>query len=121
MFKIKDEYKLELETPETMKLFGSREKTNRQNKKWRESLEVTEGVLVQCNLVDNQHQQKSKVLYTFMPNKSYACLLNVESNNLIFLKIYNTEFDKTIIIFTDQNGRPLEGEDKVNLTLLSNK
>ena len=65
MFKIKDEYKLELETPETMKLFGSREKTNRQNKKWRESLEVTEGVLVQCNLVDNQHQQKSNY-YTLL-------------------------------------------------------
>ena len=77
MFKVKDEYKLELETPE------SREKTNRQNKIWRQTLEVTEGVLVQCNLVNNQHQQKSKVLYTFMPNKSYACLLNVESNNLI--------------------------------------
>ena len=71
MFKVKDEYKLELETPE------SREKTNRQNKIWRQTLEVTEGVLVQCNLVNNQHQQKSKVLYTFMPNKSYACLLNV--------------------------------------------
>ena len=77
MFKVKDEYKLELETPE------SREKTNRQNKIWRQTLEVTEGVLVQCNLVNNQHQQKSKVLYTFIPNKSYACLLNVESNNLI--------------------------------------
>ena len=77
MFKVKDEYKLELETPE------SRKKTNRQNKIWRQTLEVTEGVLVQCNLVNNQHQQKSKVLYTFMPNKSYACLLNVESNNLI--------------------------------------
>ena len=32
----------------------------------------------------------------------------------MFLKIYNTEFDRIIITFTDQNGRPLETEDKVN-------
>ena len=37
-------------------------------------------------LVDNQYQQKSEVLYTFMPNKCYGYLLNVESNNLLFLK-----------------------------------
>ena len=41
------------------------------------SLEVVEIVLVQCNLVDNQYQQKSEVLYTFTSNKSYAHLLNV--------------------------------------------
>ena len=55
-----------------------------------------------------------------MPNKSYGYLLNVEPHNLMFLKTYNTEFDK-IISFTDQNGRSLEIEDKVNLTLLINK
>ena len=42
-------------------------------------------------------------------------------NNLVFLKTHNTEFDKNIITFTDQNGRPLEIEDKVNLTLPINK
>ena len=41
--------------------------------------------------------------------------------NLVFLKIYNTEFDEIIITFMDQNGRPLEIKDKVNLTLLINK
>ena len=40
---------------------------------------------------------------------------------LVFLKNYSTEFDEIIITFTDQNGRPLEIEDKVNLTLLINK
>ena len=48
------------------------------------SLEVVEVVLVQCNLVDNQYQQKSEVLYTFRHNKSCAYLLNVEPNNLLF-------------------------------------
>ena len=85
------------------------------------SLEVVEVVLVQCNLVDNQYQQKSEVLYTFNPNKCYAYLLNVKPSNLVFLKTNNSEFDEIIITFTDQNGRPLEIEDKVDLTMLINK
>ena len=85
------------------------------------SLEAVEVVLVQRNLVENKHQQKSEVLYTFMLNKSYAYLLNVKPSNLVFLKTYNTEFDENIITFTDQNRRPLEIKDKVNLTLLINK
>ena len=85
------------------------------------SLEVVKLVLVQCNLVENKHQEKSEVLYTFMLNKSYAYLLNVKPSNLVFLKTYNTEFDENIITFTDQNRRPLEIKEKVNLTLLINK
>ena len=61
------------------------------------------------------------MLYTFTPNKSYAKLLNLEPSNLVFLKTYNTEFDEIIITLTDQNVRPLEMEDKVNLTSLINK
>ena len=85
------------------------------------SLDVVEVVLVQCNLVDNQYQQKSEVLYTFTSNKSDGYLLNVEPSNLVFLKTYNTEFDEIMITFSDQNGRPLEIKDKVNLPLLANK
>ena len=55
--------------------------------------EVVVKVLVQCDLVYNQYQQKPEVLYTFMPNKSYAYLANIESSNLVFLKTYNAEFD----------------------------
>ena len=51
-----------------------------------QSFEVVKVVLVQCNLVGNQYQQKSEVLYTFTPNKSYAYLLNTEPINLVFLK-----------------------------------
>ena len=50
------------------------------------SLEVVEVVLAQCNLVDNRYQQKSEVLHTFMPNKSYAYLLNVEPSNIVFFE-----------------------------------
>ena len=69
---MKDRYKLELHMPKTMKLFGSTKKLLDKTKNGDvPSLELAEVVLVQCNLVDNQSQQKSEVLYTSMPNKSY--------------------------------------------------
>ena len=80
------------------------------------SLEVVDVISDQCNLVDSQYQQKSEVLYTFTPNKSYAYWLIQW-----FLKTYNTKFDEIIIIFTSQNSRPLEIENKLNLTLLITK
>ena len=76
---------------------------------------------MQCNLADNLYQQKSEVLYPFTPNKSYGYLLNVQPNNVMFLKTYNTEFDDITITFTDLNGRSLEIEDTVDLTLLISK
>ena len=93
VFKIKDGYKLELQAPETMKLFGSTKKLIDKTKNGENlpSLEVVEVVFVQCNLVDNQYQQKSEVLYTFTQNKSYAYLLNVEPSNLVFLETYITQ------------------------------
>ena len=48
-------------------------------------------------------------------------MLNVEPSNLVFFKTYNLEFDEIIITFTDQYGRLLEMEDKVNSTLFVNK
>ena len=109
VFKIKDGQKPELQNTATMKLFGGTEKLIDKTK-YREnipSLEVVEVVLVQCNLVDSQHQRNSEVLYTFKRNKYYAYFLNVEPSNLVFLKTYNTQFDEIIITFTDQNGRLL--------------
>ena len=104
MFNIKYGYKLELKTPEilfrrTRKLID-KTKSNENVP----SHEVVEVVLVQCNFVDNQYQQKSDLLYTFTPNKSYAYLLNVEPRDLVCLKTYNAELDEIIIKFTDQNS-----------------
>ena len=112
MFKIKDEYKLELQTPETMKLFSSTKKLIDKTKNGENvpNLEVVDAVLVQCNLVGNQYQQISEVLYTFAPNKSYVSLLNVKPSNLVFLKTYSTDFDEIIIAFTNRNCRPFEIE-----------
>ena len=120
VFKIKDGYKLKLQTPKTIKLFGSTTKLIDKTKNG-EDVAGLELVLVQFNSVDNQYQQKSNVLLTFTPNKSYAYFLNVELSNFAFLKTYNTEFDEIIITFSDQNGRPSEKKDKVNLTLLTDK
>ena len=78
-----------------MKLFGCTKKLidNTKNEENAPSFVVVELVLVQFNLVDNQYQQKSEVLYFFTPNKSYAYLLNVEPSNLVFLETYNTEYN----------------------------
>ena len=56
-----------------------------------------------------------------MSNKSYGYLENVEPSNLVLLKTYNTEFDEIILTFMDQNGRLLEIEDRISLTLLINE
>ena len=108
--------------PEKMKLFGSGKRITDKTKGRKNFPSLEEVlVLVQCKLVDNQYQQKSQVIYMFALNKSYVYLLNNEPSNLVFLKTYNTDFDKIFITFTDQNDRLLEIEDKFNLTLLTNK
>ena len=63
---------------------------------------MVEVVLVQCNLVHNQYQQKCELLNTFTTNKSYDYLLNVEPSSLVFLKTYNIEFDEIIITFRNR-------------------
>ena len=54
-------------------------------------LEITEVVLVRCNIVSNDCQQGSRVLYTFVPNKSFGYLLDIsaKSFNLQKLLIHN--------------------------------
>ena len=53
-------------------------------------LENVEAVLVHCNLVNNNYQQASKVLFTFVPNKQYGQLISTSPYSLIFLKTMNT-------------------------------
>ena len=74
VFKVKDRHTLELQTPETMKLFGGTKNLIDKTKNGENvpSLEVAEVALVQWNVVNDQYQQKSEVLYTFTPNISYA-------------------------------------------------
>ena len=119
-FKIKDGYSLELLTKETMKLLGSAENkiTKDKNAENVPHLEITEVVLVYCNIVNNDYQQDSRVLYTFLPNKSFGGLLDISPSNHIFLKTFNSEYDEIVVWFTDQNSKPLEIEDRINLTMV---
>ena len=73
MFKIKDDYKLELQTPETLRLFGSTKKLidKTENRENVPSLEAVEIVLAQYSLEYNEYQQKSEVIYSFI------CQINV--------------------------------------------
>ena len=64
-------------------------------------LEITELVLVHCNLVNNDYQQDSRILYTSLPNKPFGSLLEISPTNQIFLKTFNSELQENSIWFTD--------------------
>ena len=88
---LKKGYHLELLTPETMKLLGSTQGKITKDKHGENvsHLEITEVVLVHCNVVNNDYQQDSRVLYTFAPNKPFGSLLEISPRNHIFLKTFN--------------------------------
>ena len=119
-FKIKTGYKLELLTKGTMQLLGDLKKDFDQNKNGEllPRLETVEVVLVHCNLVNNSYQQASKLLFTFVPNKQFGQLITITPHSPTMLKTTNAEFSFIEIWFTDQNNRPLEIEDNVNITLI---
>ena len=61
-----------------------------------------------CNVTNNSSQQSSRVLYTFVPNKSFGQLLDISPENFIFLKTFDSEFPYIEVWFTNQNSYPLE-------------
>ena len=103
-----------------MKLLGSTENkiTKNKNDENIPHLEITEAVLVHCNIVNNDYQQDSWILYTFVPNKPFGSLLEISPTNHIFLKTFNSEYTYIEVWFTDQNSQPLEIEYGINLTLV---
>ena len=120
VFKIKNGYKLELLTPETMKLLGSTKKVVDKDKNGENvpKLESVEVVLVHCNLVKNDYQHASKVLFSFVPNKKFVQLLNISPHVFTMMNTVNTKFSSVEVWFTDQANKALEIEDNVNLTLI---
>ena len=82
------------------------------------NLEITEVVLVHCNIVNNDYLQDSRVLYTFVPNKPFGSLLEISPTKQIFLKTFNSELQNIEAWFTEQNSKPLEIEDRINLTMV---
>ena len=103
-----------------MKLLGRTNKVvdkdnNSENVPKLESVEV---VLVHCNLVKNDCQHASKVLFSFVPNKQFGRLLNIYPHFFSKMNTVNTEFPSVEVWFTDQSSKAPEIEDNVNLTLI---
>ena len=106
--------------PETIKLLGSTENkiTKDKNGENVPHLEIAEVVLVHCNIANNDYQQDSRVLYTFVLNKPFESLSEISPKNHIFLKTFNLEYNKIVVWFTDENSQPIETEDRINLTMV---
>ena len=119
-FLIKSGYSLELLTSETMKLLGRTQNkiTKDKNGENVQHLEIIEEVLVHFDNINNDYQQDSRVLYTFVPNKPFGSLLEISPTNHIFLKTFNSKYDEIKVWFTDQNNKPLEIEHRINLTMV---
>ena len=120
VFKITNGYKLELLTPETMKLLGSTKNVADKDKNSENvpRLEIIQVVLAHCNLVKNDYQHTSKVLFTFVPNKKFEQVINIYPQAFTMMNTVNTEFSPVEVWFTDQSSKPLEIADNVNLTLI---
>ena len=103
-----------------MKLLGSIESkiTGEKNGENAPHLEIVELLLIYCNIVNNNYQQNSRILYTFVPSKPFGSLLELSRATHIFVKTFNSEFQEIKVWFTDQNNNPLEVEDKINVTLI---
>ena len=120
VFEIKRSYKLELSFPKTMRLIGSAKKDKDQDKDEEDvpRLESAEVVLVHYNLVNNNYQQASKVIFTFVPNKQFGQLITSGPHSLIVLNATNIEFSSIEVWFTEQKSKQLEVEDNVNRPLI---
>ena len=72
-----------------MKLIGSTENKIAKDKNGENvaHLENTEVVLVHGDIVNNDYQQESRVLYTFVPNKRFGSLLEITPTNHLFKNI----------------------------------
>ena len=81
-------------------------------------LETLEVVSLHCNLVNNNYQQTSKVLFTLVPNKQFGKLITITPHSPTMPETTNAEFFFIEIWFIDKNNRPLEIEDNVNITLI---
>ena len=110
-FRIKNGFSVQPLTPETVKLLGStgNKITKDKNSENVPHLEITEVVLIHCNIVNNEYRQDSRVFYTFVQKKPFGSLLEISLTNHMFLKTFNSEF---------QMSKLLEMEDRINLTLV---
>ena len=123
VFKLKTGYNLESLSPEIImrKLLESTKRDVNQDKDEEDvpTLESFEIILVHCNLVNDNYQQASKVLLTFVPNKQFGELITIVPHSLTMLNTANAEFSSIEVWFTDENSKKLEIEDNVNMDLIT--
>ena len=103
VFKVKTSYKLEMLTPETMKLLRSTNKICDEGKDGENvpKLQSVEVVLVHCDLVKNDYQHTPKVSFTFVSNKQFGQLINISPHSLTMMNTVNTEL---VINMVKANG-----------------
>ena len=82
-------------------------------------LKIIEVMLVHCNIVSNNYQD-SRFSYTFAPDQPFGQLLDISPKKCILLKTFDSEFVCNKVWFTDQNSKPLETEEKININLVIN-
>ena len=82
--------------------------TKKKNGEYVPRLEIAEVVLAHCNIANNDYQQDSRVLCSFVPNKPFET----------FNKTFNSEYNEIEVWFTDQKSKPLEMEDRINLIMV---
>ena len=101
-----------------MKLLGSTKDniTKNENGEYLSHLEITKVVLLHWNIVNNNYQYDSRVLYRFVQNKLFGKLLDTLPKNFIFLKTFNSKFSYIEVWSTYQNSKPLREEKKINIS-----
>ena len=99
-----------------MKLLGSTENKITKDKSGENvpHIEIAEVVVVHFIIFNNDYQQDSRVLYTFVLNKPFGSLLKFSPTNYIFLKTFNSEFSYIEVWFREQNSHSLEIKDRIN-------
>ena len=73
-------------------------------------------VLVTTNISRSQYNKYSDAIYTFAPTSPYASFLSIEPNKSIWYKVIDGSYDRISLRFYDQNYRPLQIVDKLNIT-----
>ena len=81
-------------------------------------VEIVRNGLVFCNLVQNAYLQDSKLLFSFVPNSRFGSLLSITSQVLKYCNTVDSIFDYIKISFTDQNGRPLQIDDDIPVSII---
>ena len=71
-----------------------------------------------CNLAQNAYLQDSKLLFSFVSNSRFGSLLSIIPQVLKYCETDDSIFDYIEILFTGQNGRPLEIDDDITASII---